>query len=340
MLADCRLLGKKICFEIDHDDIDIERLKARARRCGAKVLKSSVCPDIIVTSSPTLLCEGVASCICSVEQFRHVLDRAEQLGPIVSATAKKAKTMPRKKKKKAPFASSSKPPSSQEKAAPLQSTEFHSNVPLEPFEIPFLMPLLGPVDFYDNLVKKVTEEKVAADLLEYFRRNVPATSTTATSSTSTQTEQEKFVVVLRSLMMMSDAMRTRFRRFPEVISVDTCSGVKKQRLQYCSLVGMDGGLQSFRISFGLVCGERIVEMKFVHNATRFLASDTSGTPYFQATRLLVSDFAPQITGPHMSLSQELTPTAYAGTERACVASWYVFFGALSLKCCVGIAAMM
>ena len=124
---------------------------------------------------------------------------------------------------------------------------------------------------------------------------------------------------------MSDAMRSRFRRFPEVICVDSRARVNKpQQLVYTSPVGIDGGLKSFRISLGLVSGEGESEVTFIHEATRFLASDTAGTPYFQATRLLISDTPPSIAHTPRRLSPpEDTQTGAAGNEHVCVGSWSV-----------------
>ena len=130
---------------------------------------------------------------------------------------------------------------------------------------------------------------------------------------------------------MTKSMRDRFRRNNLIISLDSMTGVCKQRLRYAAPMGIDGALKSFPISFCLVVSEDSDNMDFILLCIKYF-SNRDGKQ-MNATSLLISDAGAALQRVFKAELRSVKALSFGGVESHPLhARWYVPMS--PLLCCV------
>lgn len=138
-------------------------------------------------------------------------------------------------------------------------------------------------------------------------------------------------VHLKSISIMTKSMQDRFRRNNLIISLDSMTGVCKQRLRYAAPMGIDGALKSFPISFCLVDSEDSDNMEFILRCIKYF-SNRDGKQ-MNATSLLISDAGAALQKVFTAERGSVSRLSFGGVESHPLhARWYVPLS--PLLCCV------
>ena len=180
-------------------------------------------------------------------------------------------------------------------------------------------------DFQCKVKRLADKQRAGEHLQEVLHDLCRDAGPTVDGATANRSNDTGSTFKVATFMSMTPNQRDNFRRFPEVISVDTAAGTNDQRLLWCSPAGLDNRLMTYNIAHGFVRTECAADIQFVHSSLQYLVRSVNGEPeesWLAGTSLLASDGGLGLLATHDNETLSRLPLSYGGVDSSpAIASW-------------------